>query len=157
MGYGILLMLPIIFIALVSKIHFYSQKVGKFMSMWDTQRKAISWRILSPQFSSDPATCQRCQKPPESQKVPRSNLGYQKRCWRKFRFRKNSSKCDGRNPTPVDMVNIPLFTGIQRWQVNVCDFWTINSIQMMDHAYIVLVPNGCMFALGNGSQIMGGT
>ncbi len=33
---------------------------------------------------------------------------------------------DGRNPAPVDMVNIPLFTGFHTCQV-VQDFWTINS------------------------------
>ena len=36
---------------------------------------------------------------------------------------------DGRNPAPVDMVNIPLFTSILvPSQVVVWDFWTINSI-----------------------------
>ena len=33
---------------------------------------------------------------------------------------------DGRNPAPVDMVNIPLFTGFYTSQVVVWDFWTIN-------------------------------
>ena len=35
---------------------------------------------------------------------------------------------DGRNPAPVDMVNIPLFTGFSTSQVVVWDFWTINSM-----------------------------
>ena len=35
---------------------------------------------------------------------------------------------DGRNPAPVDMVNILLFTGFYTSQVVVWDFWTINSM-----------------------------
>ena len=35
---------------------------------------------------------------------------------------------DGRNPAPVDMVNIPLFTVYFTSQVVVWEFWTINSI-----------------------------
>ena len=34
---------------------------------------------------------------------------------------------DGRNPAPVDMVNIPLFTGFHTCWVVAWDFWTINS------------------------------
>ena len=34
---------------------------------------------------------------------------------------------DGKYPAPVDMVNIPLFTGFYTSQMVVWDFWTINT------------------------------
>ena len=49
---------------------------------------------------------------------------------------------DGRNPAPVDMVNITLFTGFYRSQVVVSDFWTINSINQLLNKFSNLRDHG---------------
>ena len=42
---------------------------------------------------------------------------------------------DGRNPAPVDMENVPLFTEFSTFQVVVWDFWTINSILLLRYLF----------------------
>ena len=42
-----------------------------------------------------------------------------------------SNTVDGRNPAPVDMVNIPLFTRFYTSQVVVGNLWSINSISLV--------------------------
>ena len=59
-----------------------------------------------------------------------------KKVWQAWQvwFHWNSNTVDGRNPAPVDMVNITLFTGFHTCQV-VQHFWTINSMDCYGQAW----------------------
>ena len=77
------------------------------------------WKILEPKLSKAAFFLRRCLN---------QNLLNLVSSKTKHGKRHPSLPSDGRNPAPVDMVNIPLFTGFYISHVVVWDFWTINRI-----------------------------